>query len=79
MNEYPETEHEAIKKSLAKTDPASGVMVQEEYGLPFKCDWGCERKFASQAAKNGHKAAHRTKEDIETLSWREGGAPPKDS
>mgnify|MGYP001587480155 CR=1 FL=1 len=79
LNEYPEDQHDPLRKVLSKTDPASGVMIEQEYSLPFKCEWGCERKFASQSGKNGHKSSHKTQADIDALSWREGGAPSRDS
>ena len=77
LQDYPDDEHEAIKKVLAKTHASSGVMVEQEYGLPFKCDV-CEKRFETLPAKNGHKSVHKTQADIDALSWREGGVPKKD-
>ena len=78
LSEQPEEDRAAIKSVLAKTHPSSGVQAEEEYFLPYKCPI-CSRAFQSLAGLNGHKPAHKTQQDIDNLSWREGGAPKNEA
>lgn len=78
LEDYPEEKHEAIKKALAKAHESNGIMVEQEYSLPHRCD-KCDKRFETAQARNGHTArAHKTQADIDALGWREGGAPKKD-